>query len=105
MCRRSSPGVRPAVLRAAALLAAAVLLAPAARGGDYYWTGDNSSTGNTWNATAGLGGTNWSSSPDFNNGTSGLPGVGDNVYFYFNPSPNSANLKGTDKTGSTTWCR
>jgi autotransporter-associated beta strand protein len=91
MLRRSSPGVRTAILRAA-FLAAFALFTPAARGDDYYWTGDNVANGNKWNALTGLGGTNWSLSPDFNNGSLGLPGASDNVFFYFNPPPNTGNL-------------
>ena len=34
-----------------------------ARAGTFYWVGDDNAT---WSTTVGPGGTNWSSSPDFN---------------------------------------
>ena len=34
----------------------------------FYWTGDHDAL---WTTTGGANGTNWSSSPDFNNGTAG----------------------------------
>lgn len=48
------------------------------RAANFYWTGDNNTL---WNQTSGANGTNWSSSPDFNNGTPGLPGASDAVFF------------------------
>ncbi len=44
----------------------------------FYWTGDNNAL---WNQTSGLAGSNWSSSGDFNSGTSGVPGSSDDVFF------------------------
>src|SRR5437867_8684273 len=82
---------RPVSSVLAALLVVVGLVAPPANAQTYYWTGDNT-TSNAWNAAAGLGGTNWSLSPDFNSGSPGLPGASDDVFFYFNPSPNPANL-------------
>ena len=54
----------------------------------YYWFGDDN---NFWNKIVGPGGTNWSSSGDFNNGTGGataLPGSTDDVYFVLNGANN-----------------
>ncbi len=59
------------------MLAALAALLPASAA-NFYWTGDNNAS---WNTTTGPAGTNWSSSPDFNNGTVGLPGVADDVFF------------------------
>jgi hypothetical protein len=73
------------------MFAASALVVLPASADTYYWTGDNA-TSNAWNATTGVGGTNWSLSPDFNNGSPGLPGASDDVFFYFNPSPKPANL-------------
>src|SRR6185295_14048212 len=55
-----------------------------ANAASFYWVGDH--PGNTtWSVVGGPGGTNWSSSPDSNQGTAGIPGASDNVFFYFNP--------------------
>ena len=58
-----------------AILVAGLLAAvSSASAAPFYWFGDDNSF---WNTIAGPGGTNWSSSPDFNNGTGGvtaLPG-------------------------------
>ncbi|HEV2970886.1 MAG TPA: hypothetical protein VGY55_13020, partial [Pirellulales bacterium] len=57
------------------------LLASSASAGTYYWFGDDN---NKWNQIIGPGGTNWSSSPDFNNGTGGataLPSSTSDVFF------------------------
>jgi fibronectin-binding autotransporter adhesin len=65
-----------------AILVAGLLAAvSSASAAPFYWFGDDTSF---WNTIAGPGGTNWSSSPDFNNGTGGataLPGSGDDVFF------------------------
>ena len=52
----------------------------------FYWTGDHDAN---WSTTTAPAGTNWSSSPDFNVGTSGVPGAADSVVFAL---PNAANL-------------
>src|SRR5689334_23608414 len=49
-------------------LAASLLVSLPARAGTYFWFGDDN---NNWSQIVGPGGTNWSSSPDFNNGTGG----------------------------------
>src|SRR5947209_2080430 len=82
LARRPHPGWALTVRLAILLTAAA---APAARADSYYCTGDNAGAGNSWSAVAGLGGTNWSLSPDFNSGSPGLPGATDDVFFYLNP--------------------
>ena len=65
-----------------AILVGGLLVAvSSASAAPYYWFGDDN---RFWNTIAGPGGTNWSSSPDFNNGTGGvtaLPGSTDDVFF------------------------
>lgn len=66
---------------AVATIAAWLSLASVVQAASYYWFGDNN---NFWNQIVGPGGTNWSSSGDFNNGTAGataLPGSNDDVFF------------------------
>ena len=73
-CLRSFP---PLAILVGGLLAAV----SSASAASYYWFGDDN---NKWNQITGPGGTNWSSSPDFNNGTGGvtaLPGSTDDVFF------------------------
>ena len=79
-------------LRAALFLVTASTLAGIANADNYYWTGKNAANPNLWTATTGLGGSNWSFSPDFINGTPGVPGSADDVFFYFNPPPNPSSL-------------
>jgi autotransporter-associated beta strand protein len=93
--RRSDCRVRRAAVAMAALAAFGV--STSARGSNFYWAGDNASNGTVWNATTGLGGTNWSSSPDFNSPTAGLPGSADDVFFYLQPV-NLSNSLGQDFT-------
>src|SRR5262249_49446285 len=55
--------------------------APAVKAAQYFWVGDDNAS---WNTIIGPGGTNWSSSPDFNNGTGGataLPSSTSDVFF------------------------
>ena len=72
-----------------AILVAGLLAAvSSASAAPFYWFGDDNSF---WNTIAGPGGTNWSSSPDFNNGTGGvtaLPGSTDDVFFVLNGANN-----------------
>src|SRR4051794_20592615 len=71
--------IMPAVAAASAALGLVVGTFPRiANATPFYWTGDHDSL---WNTTGGPAGTNWSLSPDFNNGTPGLPGSGDDVLF------------------------
>ena len=66
---------------AVAIVAAWLSVTSVVQAGSYYWFGDDN---NFWNQIVGPGGTNWSSSGDFNNGTGGataLPGSGDDVFF------------------------
>ena len=75
-------------LAAAVALSAGLLLGSSASAGSYYWFGDDN---NFWNQIVGPGGTNWSSSPDFNNGTGGataLPGSSDDVFFVLSGASN-----------------
>jgi autotransporter-associated beta strand protein len=63
--------------------------APAVKAAQYFWVGDDNAS---WNTIIGPGGTNWSSSPDFNNGTGGataLPSSTSDVFFVL---PGAANL-------------
>jgi autotransporter-associated beta strand protein len=54
--------------------------------GNFYWAGHNQVNGTSWSqAVNTLGGSNWSSSPLFYNGTSALPGAADDVFFYLAP--------------------
>src|SRR4051812_27793525 len=53
-------------------------LCQSASAASFYWSGDHDVF---WNSTGGAAGTNWSSSPDFNNGTGGTPGSADDVFF------------------------
>lgn len=62
----------------AGLGTAALALPSISQGAPFFWTGDANSF---WNNTGGANGTNWSSSGDFNNGTPGLPGAADDVFF------------------------
>jgi len=69
----------------AMLLAAG--LAQRASAANFFWAGDNAAAGNNWSAVAGLGASNWSSSPIFNSSTgTTLPGAADNVFFYLLPT-------------------
>ncbi len=80
-CLRSLP---PLAILVGGLLAAV----SSATAAPFYWFGDDNSF---WNTIAGPGGTNWSSSPDFNNGTGGvtaLPGSADDVFFVLNGANN-----------------
>ena len=73
--------VPAAFLLPLAILVGGCLAVSSVSAATYYWSGDNN---NFWNQIVGPGGTNWSSSPDFNNGTGGvtaLPGSGDDVFF------------------------
>ena len=91
-CRRGERVWRSICI--AGLGAAAAVCGPAITiAGLYYWTGDHD--GN-WNTTGGLAGTNWSSSPDFNNGTSALPDAGDNVNFVLFNAQNLTTSLGRD---------
>jgi autotransporter-associated beta strand protein len=59
---------------------------------NFYWVGDNVTNPTSWAQTTGLGGSNWSFSPNFNLSTgTTLPGAADSVFFYF-PGANVANL-------------
>jgi hypothetical protein len=49
-------------------MVACLFLGAEAKAASYYWFGDDN---NFWNQIVGPGGTNWSSSPDFNNGAGG----------------------------------
>ena len=60
-------------------------IASSAHGSPFYWAGGHDTF---WNSTGGAAGTNWSSSPDFDSGTAGLPGAGDDVYFILFASGN-----------------
>src|SRR6476659_9720012 len=89
---RSNVRVRRAVVAMAALSALGVNTS--VRGASYFWAGDNAANPTLWNATSGLGGTNWSSSPDFNQSVLTLPGSGpsDDVFFYLLPNNLSTTL-------------
>src|SRR5437588_3586453 len=74
-------------VRLAILLGAFGVCTPAATANNFYWVGDNVNNGNSWSAVAGLGASNWSSSPNFNASTGiSIPGSADNVFFYFAPN-------------------
>ena len=64
---------------------------PALYAAAYYWDGNN---GIYWNS---LGPTNWSLSPNYiDDPLSTLPGIGDDVYFIYNPAYNLSNTLGQD---------
>ena len=70
-------------------------LGASAHGASFFWSGDSD---NKWSTVGGPSGTNWSSSPDFNQGTAGVPGATDDVFFNLasaNPS-NLATVLGAD---------
>ncbi len=100
--RRHVSGKKPwQQICSASIATVAAFVGPAITlGAIYYWTGDNNQN---WNTTLGAAGTNWSSSPDFNNGTGTTPGVGSqsgtsDVFFALagaNPS-NLATFLGAD---------
>ena len=76
------------LVRLAILVAGLLAAVSSASAAPFYWFGDDNSF---WNTIAGPGGTNWSSSPDFNNGTGGvtaLPGSTDDVFFVLNGANN-----------------
>src|SRR5947209_6069517 len=80
--RRRTPGVGAAIV-----VALFGLCTPSASAGNFYWAGDNVNNPTSWSAVAGLGASNWSSSPNFNSSTgTTLPGAADNVFFYFAPN-------------------
>ncbi len=94
--RRTGTRRAPLALGIAAL--AALALGTPARAASYYWAGDNQGS-SAWNILTGLGGSNWSSSGDFNQGTSGataLPGINDDVFFILNGAGNLTNTLGAD---------
>ncbi len=78
--RLSKSGKQPwrQVCRASIAAATAITVPAVTFASLFYWTGDHDTN---WNTTGGLAGTNWSSSPDFNNGTSTVPGAADSVFF------------------------
>ena len=90
---RRTPGTRRNPLLATAGLLAALFAAPSASAASFYWTGDHDAL---WNTTGGPAGTNWSSSPDFNNGTITLPGVTDDVFFNLFGAGNLTTTLGQD---------
>jgi hypothetical protein len=79
---------RLGLFAAAALTLGVILTAESASAAQYYWFGDDN---NFWNQIVGPGGTNWSSSPDFNNGTGGLtalPSSTSDVFFVLSGAGN-----------------
>jgi fibronectin-binding autotransporter adhesin len=56
----------------------------------FFWVGDDN---NVWSQITGPGGTNWSSSGDFNNGTAGVPGSSDDVFFVLSGAGNLPNTE------------
>ncbi len=82
---------RPLAAGIAALVALA--LVSSANAGSLFWSGDNNAF---WNTTAGVNGTNWSSSPGFNNGTITVPGAADDVFFNIPGAINLATQLGVD---------
>ncbi len=78
--RLTVPGQRPwrQICKAGIGAATAIAVPAVTFASLFYWTGDHDAN---WNTTGGLAGTNWSSSPDFNNGTAGAPGSGDTAVF------------------------
>lgn len=85
--------VRSHLQRACALALAALGLQAGASAASFYWFGDNNAF---WNTTTGPGGTNWSSSGDFNNGTAGIPGASDDVFFVLAGAGNLSTQLGAD---------
>ncbi len=60
------------------LACTAVLTGASVQAASLFWFGDSDGF---WNTIAGPAGTNWSSSGDFNQGTAGIPGSSDDVFF------------------------
>lgn len=86
--RRFLPN-KPSMLRLAAVAVGVFLIGirPAVAA-NYYWFGDDN---NFWNTTVGPGGSNWSSSGSFNNGTGGataLPSSTSDVFFVLSGANN-----------------
>ncbi len=83
----------PLSLGASALAAVSALavVTAAVKAGSFFWAGDNA---NAWNAVSGTGGTNWSSSGASNQGTAGLPGSGDDVFFAMEGASNLSSTLG-----------
>ncbi|HZJ15340.1 MAG TPA: autotransporter-associated beta strand repeat-containing protein, partial [Chthoniobacteraceae bacterium] len=87
------PGTRRRPLAAGMAALAALALASSAPAASFYWTGDDNAF---WNTIAGPGGTNWSSSGDSNQGTPGIPGSGDDVFFNLFGAGNLSTQLGAD---------
>ncbi|MES2570741.1 MAG: hypothetical protein V4710_11890, partial [Verrucomicrobiota bacterium] len=89
-----SSRLKPSLWRACAAVLAGL---GGAHADSFYWSGDASLF---WNApVSGLNGTNWSSSPDFNNPTIGagaLPGSNDDVFFNLFDATNLATTLGAE---------
>ena len=81
------------ICRAGIGAAAAITVPAVTFAGLFYWTGDN---GSSWNTTAGVAGTNWSSAPDFDSDSTTVPGVNDTAVFAIPGASNLSTLLGAD---------
>ena len=96
--RTTRTGTRRTPLAIGIAALAAFAFGIPAQATNYYWSGDNQGSA-AWNILTGIGGTNWSSSTDFNQSTSGgtaLPGSADDVFFILTGAGNLTNILGTD---------
>src|SRR5437899_2928368 len=94
--RRQLAAIVTAGLMLAAMAATWLSIGSEAKAASYYWFGDDN---NAWNQIVGPGGTNWSSSGDFNSGTGGataLPGSADDVFFVLAGANNLTTELGTN---------
>ena len=93
--RLSKSGQQPwrQVCRASIAAATAITVPVVTFASLFYWTGNHDAN---WNTNGGTAGTNWSSSPDFNNATGGVPGAADSVVFALFGAQNLNSSLGAD---------